>query len=157
MRLNHANRGCILSCREDVGGLEQRPEPDGVPRELVHTPLFTVDDADGGAADEPGLAEGLDRRKRCTSRGYDVLDEPEAVARHELSLEPVAGSVALLLLADDEERKAGFERGRRGKRDRPELGAGEPHGLRLVLADFFHDALAERAQQLGPRLEAVLV
>ena len=41
--------------------------------------------------------------------------------------------------------------------DRAELGPGEPHRVRLVLGDRRGDPLAERPEQLGPRLEAVLV
>src|SRR5438309_3036734 len=126
-------------------------------RELVHAALFAVDDADHSAADETRLAYGLYSRNRCTSRGYDVLDEAHDLPRLELALEPVVRPVALRLLADDQEREAGLEGRGGGKRDRAELRAGEAGGLRLVLADLAREALAERAQQLGARLEAVLV
>src|SRR5712692_2568156 len=155
--LNHAVSGCILSRGQDVRRGEQRPQPDGVPRQLVHAPLFAVDDADRGAADQARLAYGLYSRNRCTARGYDVLDEAHGLPRLEHALEPIVRPVALRLLADDQEREARFEGRGRDERDGAQFWAREPDGLRLVLAHFARDPLAERAQQLGSRLEAVLV
>ena len=44
-----------------------------------------------------------------------------------------------------------------GERDRAQLGAGETDRLGLRVANRVGDGLSERRQQLGPRLEAVLV
>ena len=64
---------------------------------------------------------------------------------------------SLARVADDHERQPRRERGRRRERDRAERGAGEPDRLRLVLPHGCGEALAQRAEQLGQRLEAVLV
>src|SRR5207302_6874152 len=127
------------------------------PRQLVDTSLFAVDDADRGAADEAGLTEGQNRRNRCTSRGYDVLDEAYGLPRRERALESIAGSVTLCIFPHDQEGKSRLQRRGGRERDGAELGAGEPGCVRLVLAHRARDALAQRAQQLGPRFEAVLV
>ena len=94
---------------------------------------------------------------RGAAGGDDVLDEADPLALLEHALEPVRGAVLLRLLAHDQERQAGRERRRRGERDRAELGPGEARRVGLVLATASRDPLAERAEQLGPRLEAVLV
>ena len=44
-----------------------------------------------------------------------------------------------------------------GQRHRAELGAGQAHGIRLDLGNGLGDSLAQRAEQVGPGLEAVLV
>src|SRR5205823_4278833 len=92
-----------LSGSENLRGRKQRPQPDGVPRELVDAALLAVDNAHGGAADETRLAERLDRRDESAARGHDVLHDAHLVARLELPLEPLGGAVALRLLADEEE------------------------------------------------------
>ena len=68
-----------------------------------------------------------------------------------------AGAVLLRLLADDEERKAGLQRGSGGERDGAELRRGEPRRVGRVLRDGRGDPLAERREQVGTRLEAELV
>ena len=73
------------------------------------------------------------------------------------ALDLVGGSVLLRLAAHDQKRLARGERGGRGERDRAELGAGEPLRVRLELGRFRRDARADRLEQLGRGLEAVLV
>src|SRR5206468_13126771 len=73
------------------------------------------------------------------------------------ALEPLVRAVALRRLARDLEREPRFERRRRRERDSPELRACDHCRIGRVLADACGDALAECAQEVGPRLEAVLV
>ena len=74
------------------------------------------------------------------------------------ALEEVRRSVVLARLADDQERKPGRERGRGGERDRTELGAGEAATASgSSRPTVLGDQRAERAEDVGPRLEAVLV
>ena len=136
---------------------KERPEPDGLPRERVRAALLAVDDADRRVHDEARLAQRLDRLEQGAAGGDDVLDEADALALLVRALDPFRGAVLLRRLAHDEERQAGLERRRRRERDGAELGPGEARRVRSVLAHGRRDALAERAQQLGPRLEAVLV
>src|SRR5947209_8771282 len=128
-----------------------------MPRELVHTALFAVDDADRRAAGEPRLAQGLDGRKSRAAGGDDVLDEANALSRLERALQAICGSVVLCVLAHDEERQSRLERCGGGECDGAELRTGDPHGLGIVLADLRSKPLAKRAKKVGPRLEAVLV
>src|SRR5439155_6361294 len=85
------------------------------------------------------------------------LDEADALALVVRTLELIPGPVLLRLLAHDQERQPGLERRSRREGDRTELGRREPRRVGCVLAHRRRDALAERAQQLGARLEAVLV
>src|SRR5215210_3754263 len=48
----------------DLGSSEQRPEPDGMPRELVGPALLPVHDAHGRSHPQAGLAERRDRLQR---------------------------------------------------------------------------------------------
>ena len=64
---------------------------------------------------------------------------------------------ALAPLADDHEGEARRERGRGGEGDGAEGGAGDPGRAGLELAHGGSKALAERPEQVGLRLEAVLV
>ena len=125
----------ILGGGQDVRGREEAAEADGVPRELVHAPLFAVDDADRGAALEARIAERLHGRKRGPARRDDVLHEANALAWLKHAFEPIRGSVVLCVLANDEKRKPRLERRRGRERDGAELWPGDAHGLRLVLAD----------------------
>src|SRR5579862_134301 len=140
-----------LSCPEDG------PKTHRTPGQGVRAALFAVDDTDRRLHPEAGIAQGLDRVEERAAGGDDVLDEAHELALLERAFQPVAGAVLLRLLADDEERQARFERRGGRERDRAELGRGEPNGIGRVLADDGGDALAERAQQIGPGLEAVLV
>ncbi len=117
-------------------------------RSTTQTALLTSSDASRSAS----IAAN-----RGPSRGDDVLHEARELALLEDPFEPVPRPVALGLLADDQEREPGGERGRRGERDRAELGACEAHGAGLDILHGLGDLLAERAEQVGPRLEPVLV
>jgi hypothetical protein len=123
----------------------------------VDAALLAVDHADRRTADEPGLPERLYRLPGRTAGGDDVLDQADALPRLEHALEPVPGAVLLGLLAHDQEREARLERGGGGQGDRSELGAAEQVGLGVVRGDRGRDARSERAQELRPGLEAVLV
>ncbi len=128
-----------------------------MPREGVDAALLAVDDAHRGGAFEPCVAQRLDRREGGSARRHDVLHEADALPGLEDPLEPFVRPVTLRFLADDEERQARSERGCGGKRDGAELRPGDLRRVRLVLAHLGRQTLAERAQQLGLRLEAVLV
>src|SRR5262249_56148935 len=65
--------------------------------------------------------------------------------------------VVLGRAAQDQERQAARQGGRRGQGDRAELRACEPPGLRLVLANGRRDRPPERPEQIGARLEPVFV
>src|SRR5579884_4307404 len=141
----------------ELAGPEQRPQAHGVAREGVQTPLLAVDDADRGADDEarlPGRRHGLEQRP---ARGDDVLDEADAFAGLEGALDPVRGPVALRPVADHEEGQAAGEGGRRGQDDAAEHRRREADGVRLVLAHEGGDPLPQRREEIGARLEAVLV
>src|SRR3954449_7970673 len=98
---------------QELGRTKERPQADGVAGERVHSALLAVDDADRRSALQTGLAQRLDGLDGGAAGGDDVLDQADLLARLEDALEPLAGSVALLLLADDQERQAGRERRRR--------------------------------------------
>src|SRR5262249_6265323 len=80
-----------------------------------------------------------------------------SLARLEHSFEPVARSVALRFLPHDQEREARRERSGCCQSDRPELGSREPLRVGLDLRDGRRDPVAERLEELGSGLEAVLV
>ena len=128
-----------------------------MPRERVRSTLLAIDHADRCPTDEPGLPERLHGLLRRASARDDVLDEAHLFPGLELAFDPVLGPVALRLFADDEERQAAGERGRRSEGDRPELGPRESPRVRRGLADPGCYPLAQLAQEVGPRLEAVLV
>jgi YihY family inner membrane protein len=128
-----------------------------MPREGVRAALLAVDDAHRGRAFQPRVAQRLHRRQGRSAGRDDVLDEAYALPGLEHALEPFVRPVALRLLADDEKRQAGGERGRGRERHGAELGSGDPRCVRLVLSHLCRQAFAEGAQQLGLRLEAVLV
>src|SRR5256886_8012940 len=138
-------------------GPKQRPQPDRDTGQRVHSALLTIDDADGRTAGQPGLAERLDRGHRGAARGDHVLDETDAFAFLEAAFEAVAGAVLLGLLADDQEGQARGERGGGRERYRAQLGPREPDGLGLVLGHGPGDPLPQRAKQVRPGFEAVLV
>src|SRR5919108_4077011 len=142
---------------EELGGPEERPQADGLARERVHAPLLAVDDADRGPAPQARLAERVDGLRSGSARRDDVLDEACCRARLEDALEAVLRAVVLGFLADDDERETRRERRRRGERDGAELRAGEERRLRLVLAHRPGNPVAERSEQVGPGLEAILV
>src|ERR671935_528280 len=142
---------------EKLRGAKERPQSYRVPREGVGAPLLAVDDADGDPALQALLAQRLDRSHRRASGGDDVLHETGERAGLEGALQALLGAVALGLLAHDDEGEARGERRRGDKRDRAELRAGEERRVRLVLAHGVGDPPPERAQEVRPRLEAVLV
>src|SRR5579859_368689 len=142
---------------QELSGPENGEKPYRFPCERLVSALFAVDDADGGGDDEARGAQRVDRCEQRAARGDDVLDEAHGLAGFVGPFEPLAGAVLLRLLADDEERQAAFERRRSRERDGAKLWAGEPVRVRCVLAHRRGDAPAERAQEVGPRLEAVLV
>src|SRR5690242_14300612 len=96
---------CAFRRVEEFSCPEQRAQPDGDAREGVRPTLLAVDDADRRSAFEARLAERVDSLDSSASRRDDVLDEADALTRREHALEPVAGSVALRLLAHDQERQ----------------------------------------------------
>ena len=126
-------------------------------RERIRSALFAVDDAHGRVHDETDVAQRVDRVEQRAAGRDDVLDEADALALLVRALETVRRAVLLRLLANDQERQAGVERGGGRERDGAELRRGEPRRVGRVLPHGRGDALAERPQQLGPRLEAVLV
>src|SRR5205823_189713 len=136
---------------------KQGVQPHAEPRERVAASLLAVDDADGDAALEARRAQGPDRLGCRAGRRDDVLDQADALPGCEHALEPVAGRVLLLLLPDDQKREPRGERGRRRESDGAELHARQTIGLGQVLGDGPGDPLAERLEQLGASLEAVLV
>src|SRR6478672_13864716 len=138
-------------------GPKQRPQPDPDTGEPVHSTLLTIDDADRRPAVQPGLAERLDRGHRGAARGDHVLDETDAFAVLEHTLEAVAGPVLLGLLADDQEGQARGERGGSRERYGAQLRPREPDGLGLELSHGASDPLPQRAEQVRPGLEAILV
>src|SRR5512132_575767 len=138
-------------------GPKQRPQPDPDTGERVHSTLLTIDDADRRPAVQPGLAERLDRGHRGAARGDHVLDETDAFAVLEHTLEAVAGPVFLGLLADDQEGQARGVRGGSRERYGAQLRPREPDGLGLELSHGPSDPLPQRAEQVRPGLKAILV
>ena len=136
---------------------EERVQLDPGAGQRVLPALLAIDDADRRRALETGRPQGADSLGGGPARRDDVLDEAHLLARRELALELPLGAVVLGLLPHDQERKAGREGGRRGERDRPELGPGDADSRRRDLADPPGEPLAEGGEQVGPRLEAVLV
>src|SRR5579859_1488191 len=148
---------CAFCWPCDIVRREQRPHSHRETRESVDSALLPVDHADRISALQPGLAQRLDGLRCCASGCDDVLDQADAIALFERAFEAIVGAVALAGLADDQERQAGAERRGGCERDGAQFGAGEAHGVRLDLGHLRGEALRQRAEQLGPRLEAVLV
>jgi hypothetical protein len=128
-----------------------------VTSQRVDPSLFAIDHADGRVAAKPGLAQRLHRRDSRAAGRDDVLDETDELTFRVAAFEPVRRAVFLRLLADDQERSPGGQRGRNGERDCTELGAREERRLGLDLLDSGGDPRPELAKDLGTRLEAVLV
>src|SRR6266508_4785323 len=148
---------CTFSAFGELGRAKKGLEPHADARERVYSPLLAVDDAQGRTALQAGLAKRLHSADRRASGRDDVLDEADALARIEDALDPLRSPVLLRLLPDDEERQTRGQRrgGREGNGS--ELGAGEPGSLRLPLTDRLRQPLAERPEEVGLSLEAVLV
>src|SRR4029453_9063012 len=119
--------------------------------------LPAVEHADRDSALQAGFADGIERLDDGPAGGDDVFHEAHALARLEDAFEAVRGAVLLCRLTHDQEREPGGHRSRGSKRDRSELRAREANRVGLVLGDRRRDVLAERGEQLGPCLEAVLV
>src|SRR5438067_7825189 len=117
----------------DLARRENRPHSHRETRESVDSALLPVDHTDPVSALEPGRTERLDGLRGRSSGGDHVLDQADAIARLEPTLEQVAGAVTLLGLPDDQERQSGAKRGRGGEYDRPELGPCEPDRIGLDL------------------------
>jgi hypothetical protein len=144
-------------CGKQLSCPKKGHETGSAARESVHSSFLPIDDTDHDSALETGLAKNLECLDGSTAGGDDVLDEADPIAGFPGSFEPVRGSVLLRRLAHDEERELRREGSSRRERDGTELRAGEPYGVRLVLADCDRDVLAERGEQVWPGLEAVLV
>src|SRR5262245_44661097 len=142
---------------EQVSCPEKRPQTDGMARESVGSAFLPIDHTDCGTDYQSGLPDGCDRLEERPTGGDDVLDEADALARFERAFDAVRRPVVLGRVPDHEERQPRDERRGCGQDDAPEHGRGEPHRLRLVLADDGGDLLAERREEVGPGLEAVLV
>ena len=158
-RNGSTKRICGLFCPfQELGGAEEGPQADAVAGEFVDAALLPVDDADRRRrpAGRPPAAP-RSRLERRAARGDHVLDEADTLAGLEDALEPVRRAVRLGLAADDQERQAAGQRGRGRERDRAELRAGEPVASGSCSLTAARDRGAERAEQVGPRLEAVLV
>ena len=126
-------------------------------RQFVAAALLPIDHADGRFARQTGLAERLDGVQRGPAGGDHVLEQADPLALLEDAFEPVGGAVLLRRLADEQERQPGGERRGRRERNGAELGAGEAGRVRLLLRDGVGERLAQRAEQVGAGLEAVLV
>ena len=142
---------------EQVSCPEKGSQTHGVARKSVGSALLPVDHTDGRADDETGLTDRRDRLDERSARGHDVLDQAHELAFLERALEPIRGAVGLRLVADHDEREPARERGGRGEGHGAEYRRGEANGLRLALADGRRDPVAERAEEVGARLEAELV
>src|SRR5262249_18640042 len=99
----------------------------------------------------------LYRLDRSAAGGDDVLDQADPVALVVNAFELVRRAVLLGSLPDDQKGQAGLQRGRRGQRDSAQLGAGEPVGIGLVLANRRGERTAERREHVRASLEAILV
>src|ERR671936_4570 len=99
----------------------------------------------------------ISKKKGKGDRFPPKRPSPPPPARAEGTFDPIRGPVLLRRLTDDQERKAGDKRSCRGERDGAELGRGQERRVRRMLGCLGRDELPERAEQLRPRLEAVLV
>src|SRR6266545_409095 len=125
--------------------------------ESVHSAFLPIDDADGNSTLQTSLPERFQGFQGGSAGGDDVLDETYALARFVVAFEPLLRPVLLRRLAHNQEGQAGRERRCRRQRNRPQLGTGQPHRVRLVLGDGGCEVLAERGEQVRPGLEAILV
>src|SRR5215211_8237514 len=126
-------------------------------RQSVRSTLLAIDHADRRSALETCLTQRLDGVDRGSARCHHVLDQAYALPRFERAFEAVRSSIALRFLAHDQEGHPRCECRRRGERDRAELRARDPNGVRLVVRDRSRNSLAERSEHFWTRLEEVLV
>ena len=151
-------RFCGTFCGiSDVARTENRSQLHRFAGQSGAAALFAVDDADRRPHRQAGFTQCCDRIEQRSSGGDHVLHEAHALSFFVGAFEAIRGAVLLGRLAHDHERQTGGEGAGGGKRDRPELGPGEPSGLRLELRHGRRDPLAECAEQVRPRLEAVFV
>src|SRR6186997_1438087 len=143
--------------RQQVSCPKQGHETGSTARQSVDPALLAIDHADRDSALQTGFANRIQSLDGGSAGGDDVLDEADTLTRLERSLEPVRGSVLLGFVADDQEREARGQGGRRGQDDRSQLGARNPHRFGLVLCDRRRDVLAEHGQEVRLGLEPVLV
>ena len=141
----------------DLRRSKKRVQAHRVARESVDAALVTINHADRIRAAEAGLPERLHRLDGGTAGGDHVLDEAHRFAGLEAPFEAVAGAVLLGRSPHDQERLPGGKRGGDGQGHRAELGAGEPVGAGLHLGRPPRDPLPQLAEDVGLRLEAVLV
>src|SRR5688572_8439807 len=146
-----------FTTRQEFSSPIERPQTHAETGESVGPALLAIDHADRISDLETGLTQRADRLEKRTSGGDDVLDQTDELARLERPLDAVGRAVLLRLPAHDHEGEPPREGGRRGERDRAERRSGEAHGGRLELAHRGREPLAQRAEELGLRLEAVLV
>ena len=128
-----------------------------MPSKGVGAALLTVDDADRRLNPELCFTKRLDGLHQGAAGGHDVLDDAHKLAFCEHAFDAIRGSVVLRVPSHDQERQPRGQRACCGERDRAELRAGEPRGLRLVLGCGGGDPPAERREDVRPRLEPVLV
>src|SRR6266508_1969814 len=143
--------GCFW-LNDDLAGTENGPEAHRMGGQSLCSTLLPVDHADGRLHGQAGLAERIHGPEERAAGRDDVLHEA-----HAIPFDPIEGPVVLCRLAHDQEGKPRGERARRSERDGAELGPSEPNRLRLELLHCLLNALAERRQQVRPRLEAILV
>ena len=135
--------------RSDLTGAKERRQPDGLTGEGVHSALLPIHHADRRPALEAGRPELLHGLDRGAPGGHDILDETDALAGLEGTLEHTVGSITLRPVSNDQEGQPGCKRGGSGERDGAELGARQPVGPLGTLADKGCDPLAELAQSSG--------
>src|SRR4051794_31440047 len=94
---------------ENLARTENRPEPDGVPRERVRPALLAVDDADGRPHRQARVAQPLNSGQERPARGDHVLDQADAITGGVRTLDAIRGAVILCRLAHDQKRQPGGE------------------------------------------------
>ena len=142
---------------EEVARTVEGAKPHPEPSEGVRPTLFTIHDAHSVADDEAGVPKSGHRLGKSAAGCDDVLQKAHEVPPVERAFNPIRCTVFLRLTSDDDEGQFGRHRGRSGQCNRSESRTGESDRVRFDLARHLGQPFPEGAEEVGARLEPILV